>query len=138
MSQVPKEARKISKLECLINARKLCKYTLIILQNNENFKVRPCGDPEKDAKNPPQPELVSKIRETMLDAYLSAYSANETYLNKDNYKHRRQLQDKSISKLNELLALMELSIPIFHIHYYKRKTSYQKLYSCYGRHGANT
>lgn len=116
MSNVPKEQRTETKLECLINARKLCDYSLVILKNNNNnFKVMPSGDPEKDKKNPPQPELVAKIRETVLDLFMSAFSANEVYLNKDNYRHRRNLQDKSVSKCNELLALIELSAPIFHI-----------------------
>lgn len=69
----------------------------------------------KDINNPPQPQLIAKIRETVLDIYMSAFSANEVYLNKNNYQHRRNLQDKSISKCNELLALIELSVPIFHI-----------------------
>lgn len=115
MSNVPKEQRNESQLEGLINAKKLCVYTLTILQNNNNFKVVPCGDAEKDKKNPPQPELVAKIRETVLDLYMSAYSANSTFLNKNNYRHRRNLQDKSTSKCNELLALIELSAPIFHL-----------------------
>lgn len=117
MSQVPKEKRTQSKLECLIKARKLCNYSLKILANNKNFKTRPSDDEKDDEINPPQPELVAKLRETVLDIYMSAYSANETYLNKDNYRHRRQLQDKSISKCSELLALIELSRPIFHIPY---------------------
>jgi len=114
MSQVPSEARGKQKLKVLTDARSLCRYSLNILQNNRHFKVRPTGDEEDDTRNPPQPELVAKIRETVLDAYISAFSANETVFTKDNYRHRRQLQDRSIAKLNELLALIELSIPVFH------------------------
>ena len=106
---------KEQKLKALIDARRLCKYSLQILQNNKYFKTKLSGDEEDDIKNPPQPEYVAKMRETVMDIYISAYSANETYLNKGNYKHRRQLQDKAISKCNEMMALIEMGIPIFHI-----------------------
>lgn len=86
MSNVPAEARTATKLECLINARTLCTYTLKILQNNEHFKILPSGNKEKDKINPPQPELVTKLRDTVLDVYISAYSANEVYLNEENYR----------------------------------------------------
>lgn len=115
MSGVPAEARSKQKLKVLIDARRLCKYSLAILQNNNSFKTRPSGNEDADLKNPPQPELVSKMRDTVIDIFISAYSANETYLNKANYKHRRQLQDKATAKCNELMALIEMGIPIFHI-----------------------
>lgn len=117
MSGVPAEARGKQKLKVIMDARRLCKYSLTILQSNKNFKVRPTGNDEDDAKNPPQPELVSKMRDTVMDIFICAYSANETYFSETNYRHRRQLQDKSVAKCNELLALVEMSIPIFHINY---------------------
>lgn len=52
---------------------------------------------------------------TIVEAFQSAYAANETPFTKENYRHRRQLQDKSIAKLNEMLALVEMRVPIFHI-----------------------
>ena len=112
---VPKEARGEQKFKVLIDARKLAKYSINILASNKSFKTRQTGNIEDDAINPPQPELVSKMRDTAIDVYISAFSANETVLTKSNYRHRRQLQDKSIAKCNELLALVEMSIPIFHI-----------------------
>ena len=91
------------------------KYSLVILKNNKSFKVIPTGDIEDDAKNPPQPELVGLIRSTIVKAFICAYSANETPFTKANYALRRKLQDKSIALLNEMLALVEMSVPIFHI-----------------------
>lgn len=114
MSNVRKEERyHTTDLEGVIQARKLCKYTLHIIKNNNVFKSFPNGI--DDDINPPQYEVVAKIRETALDLYMSCFSANKVYLSKDNYKHRRQLQDKSISKCNELLALIELSKDLFHL-----------------------
>lgn len=117
MSNVRIEERKPTKAEFLLQARKLVKYSLIILASNKSFKSRPTGNEEDDRLNPPQPELVGKLRETVIDIYISAYSANDVRFTKDNYRHRRQLQDKSISKCNEMLALVEMSVPIFHIPY---------------------
>lgn len=91
------------------------KYSLVVLKNNKNFKCYPSGDPEDDQRNPPQPELVGLMRNTIIGAYVTAYSANETPFTKANYSHRRKLQDKSIALLNEMLALVEMSVPIFHI-----------------------
>lgn len=112
---VQKEARGKRKFKVLIDARSLAKYTLHILKNNKHFKSMPTGDAEDDLVNPPQPELVGEMRNTVIAIFISAYSANETPFTKQNYRHRRQLQDKAISKCNELLALVEMSIPIFHI-----------------------
>lgn len=114
MSSVPAEAREPSKFETIVEARSLCSYTMQILSNNNTFKSRPTGNAEDDARHPPQPEVVGKMRDMMLDIYTAVYTANETNL-KENYKLRRQLQDKAIAKCNELLALAELSIPMFHI-----------------------
>lgn len=114
MSQVNAEARDKQKLQAIIEARRLCKYTLHILQNNDNFKVRPTGDLEDDEKRPPQPELVTKMRDTMLDIYILAYSANDTPFTKGNYATRRRMQDKSIARCREMLALIELAKDAFH------------------------
>lgn len=84
------------------------------MSNNKYFKSYPLNNND-DVANPPQPELIGRMKETIIDAYISAYSANETPFTAANYRHRRQLQDKSIAKLNEMLALVEMSIPIFHI-----------------------
>lgn len=112
---VPNEARVVTKLNALTEARKLVKHSLRNLANGKVFKAAPSGDEEDDRKNPPQPELISKMRETVLDAYLSASSANDTPFTRDNYRHRRQLQDKSIARLNEMKALVELAVPVFHL-----------------------
>jgi len=61
VSGVPAEARSKQKLKVLIDARRLCKYSLTILQNNNSFKARPSGNEDADLKNPSQPELVPKI-----------------------------------------------------------------------------
>ena len=114
MSQVPSEARVETKYKPIMTARMLCKHSLKVLANNRIFKARPTGDPEDDAKFPPQPELVARMRDTALDIYISAYTANETVLTKDNYRFRRQLQDRAVARCNELLALAELAIPLFH------------------------
>lgn len=114
MSSVPAEARTPSKFEVILETRALCAYTMKILSNNNHFKVRPSGNAEEDAKYPPQPEVVGKMCDLMLGIYTAVYSANEIKLN-ENYKLRRQLQDKAIAGCNELLALAELSIPMFHI-----------------------
>lgn len=113
MSEVPKESRKQSQLQGIIDARNLCKYSFKILKNNNNFKYKETGDAKKDAQKPPQPELIGSLREIILSIYMSAYSANEVHLDENNYKHRRQLQDKSISKCDEALALIELAADIF-------------------------
>lgn len=77
MSEVPAEARGYQKFKVLLDALQLCKYTLLILKNNKNFKVRPSGDQDDDVRNPPQPELVWKMRETVMDIYITAYSATD-------------------------------------------------------------
>lgn len=89
MSSVPSEARKQSQFEPIIKARSLCNYTLKILKNNKNFKAMPTGNPEDDLKNPPQPELVERIRNTVIDMYIAAFTANDTKFVKENYKFRR-------------------------------------------------
>lgn len=99
----------------LVDFRSLEKYSLKILKNNKYFKAVPSGDVQDDYENPPQPELVNMMRTTIVEAFISAYSANETPFTKENYRHRRQLQDKSIAKLNEMLALVEMGVTIFHI-----------------------
>ena len=114
MSQVNSEARDKQKLQGVIEARRLCKYTLHILKNNDNFKCYPTGDPEDDAKRPPQPELVQKLRETVMDIYILAYSANDLPFNKANYATRRRMQDKSVARCREMLALIELAADVFH------------------------
>lgn len=127
MSQVNAEARDRQKLQAIIEARRLCKYSLHILKSNENFKAYPTGDPEDDAKRPPQPELVAKLRETVLDIYILAYSANDTPFTKGNYATRRRIQDKSVAKCREFLALIELAADVFHtprkrVQYWTEKT----------------
>lgn len=91
------------------------KYSLKILKNNKYFKAVPTGNEKEDLEDPPQPEVVSLLRMTIIEAYQSAYAANETPFTKENYRHRRQMQDKSIARLNDMLALIEMSLPIFHI-----------------------
>lgn len=117
MSGVRKEERNETKAEFLLQARELCRYSLKILGNNKHFKSRPSGNDADDAKNPPQPQLVKRLQETVEDIYALAYSANETPFTKDNYRHRRQLQDKAISRCNEMAGLVEMSVPVFHIPY---------------------
>ena len=112
---VPSGARKETTLNALIEARKLVRYSLTILASNKNFKARLSGDEQDDRINPPQPELVRMMKQCVIDIYISAYAANETPFTKNNYLHRRRLQDKSVSKCNELLALIEMCVPIFHI-----------------------
>lgn len=112
---VPAEARSETKLTVLIEARRLVRHSLRNLANNNVFKAVPSGDEEDDRKNPPQPELIARMKTTILDAYLAASAANDTPFTKDNYRHRRQLQDKSLALLNEMKALVELSVPVFHL-----------------------
>ena len=63
MSSVPAEAREPSKFETIVEARSLCSYTMQILSNNNTFKPRPTGNAEDDARHPPQPEVVWKMRD---------------------------------------------------------------------------
>lgn len=121
MSEVPAEIRTPSKFEPILMARNLAKYSLNILANNKTFKALPTGDVEYDVKNPPQPEFVGELRKASLSIYKTAYAANETQLNKDNYKHRRNLQDKAISECTELMALIELSMKVFHLSFKRVK-----------------
>lgn len=114
MSSVPAEGRDQTKLQALTEAKDLVNHSLRNLANTKIFKVAPSGDPEDDRRNPPQPELVARMKNTVTDAYLAAHSANETPFTKDNYRHRRQLQDKSIALLNDMTALIELCVPVFH------------------------
>lgn len=109
MSSVLKAKRGETKFDILIKARMLCKYTLEITTNENVF------DPRYKTV------LTDNIDKLALDIYINLFEANNIDIRKTNpnlkqdYELRRLLVTKAIRNCYNLLALIQLAKPIFHL-----------------------
>ena len=101
---VPVGQRNKCKLDVLVKAKELAKYTLNITKNNKVFL------PEY------QTALTDDIIRSAKDIYIHAWVANIVKVtNKDNKESRLKLQEQAIYNSIELLALIELAKNVYHL-----------------------
>lgn len=102
---VPETQRGQAKLQVLVDARYLAKYTLQITANEKVFK------PEY------QRSLTDDIVKTAKDIFTMAWTANNIRVGDDieNWNERKRLQEMATRKCNDLLALIDLAKPVFHL-----------------------
>ena len=101
---VPVNARKEGKMEVFLRCRDLCKYTLEITANEKHF--------------PPkyQEVLTKRICEYAISIHTCAWKANNIRVSDEyTYKERHGLQAMSIASCYELLSLMDIAKPLFHL-----------------------
>lgn len=109
MSSVLKSKRGETKFDLIIKARELCVYTLRITDNKNVFPIG-C-----------QEDLISQIRNLSIDIFKSLYDANNIDIRKTNknlkedFKTRRRYISKAIRECYDLLALIQIAKPIFHL-----------------------
>ena len=91
-------------MEACVKARELCVYTLRITVNPKIFK------PEY------QHALTDKIVDTALEIQNLSWSANNVLVNSAEDMYRRlDYQDRAADACNNLLSLIEIAKPIFHL-----------------------
>ena len=91
-------------MEACVKARELCVYTLRITVNPKIFK------PEY------QHALTDKIVETALEIQNLSWSANNVLVNSAEDMYRRlDYQDRAADACNNLLSLIEIAKPIYHL-----------------------
>ena len=101
---VPVNERSHGKLEACVKASELCVYTLRITVNPKIFK------PEY------QHALTDKIVDTALEIQNLSWSANNVLVNSAEDMYRRlDYQDRAADACNNLLSLVEIAKPIFHL-----------------------
>lgn len=101
---VPASLRSESKLEVIIQARSLASYTINITKNQKTF--------------PPEYNngITNNIIETATNIYMNCWTANNIYVNSvEDMQERLWLQEKACNDCNNLLALIQLAQPIFHL-----------------------
>lgn len=101
---VPRGLRAQSKLEVIVQARKLCGHTLVCTSNKNIFIPGLC-DP-----------LVQKINEAAELVYINCWRANSIRTDKtdEERKRRRELQAEALWRCEELLAWLALAKDVFH------------------------
>ena len=91
-------------MEACVKARELCVYTLRITVNPKIFK------PEY------QHALTDKIVDTALEIQNLSWSANNVLVNSAEDMYRRlDYQDRAADACNNLLSLIEIAKPIYHL-----------------------
>ena len=91
-------------MEACVKARELCVYTLRITVNPKIFK------PEF------QHALTDKIVDTALEIQNLSWSANNVLVNSAEDMYRRlDYQDRAADACNNLLSLIEIAKPIYHL-----------------------
>lgn len=101
---VPQSLRSESKLEVIIQARSLAAYTINITKNTKTFPP--------DYNN----GITNNIIETATNIYMNCWTANNIYVkNAEDLQERLWLQEKACNDCNNLLALIQLAQPIFHL-----------------------
>ena len=101
---VPASLRSESKLEVIIQARSLASYTINITKNQKTF--------------PPEYNngITNNIIETATNIYMNCWTANNIYVDSiEDMQERLWLQEKACNDCNNLLALIQLAQPIFHL-----------------------
>lgn len=102
---VPVGERGEGKLEVIVMAQKLATYTIKITKNKKVFT------PEyNDA-------ITADIIHTAKDIFVSCWEANNIRVNKnpERAKERLKLQEYAAQQCNNLLTLIQLAQPIFHL-----------------------
>ena len=106
---VPESKRAENKLQVLLDAQSLAAYTLRICKNPKVFT------PDF------QHLLTEKITNTAIDVFVNLWTANNILMKPgtenftDNRKERKRLQDEAARNCNNLLALIQIAKPIFHL-----------------------
>ena len=106
---VPESKREENKLQVLLDAQSLAAYTLRICKNPKVF------DPEyRDA-------FTYKITDTSIDIFVRLWTANNILMKpgtenfNDNRRERKRLQDEAARYCNNMLALIQIAKPLFHL-----------------------
>lgn len=101
---VPESLRTESKLDVIIKARSLTAYTIQITKNQKTF--------------PPEYNngITNSIIQTATNIYMNCWTANNIYVKTiEDMQERLWLQEKACNECNNLLALIQLAQPIFHL-----------------------
>lgn len=98
---VPKSKRSTPKCNAVLSAKKLAEHTLKITANKNVFKVE---------------SLTNDINHLAERVYISAYSANNIYVNDHmTYEERMRYQLDAIIAVKDLLALIDMSWHMEHL-----------------------
>ena len=101
---VPLNKRTQGKLDVIIKANALCKYTLTITANEKKF------DPKF------QRSLTDKINDTAISIFIDCFTANNVYVNSaEDAKERDCLQERAARSCNDLLALIQIAKSVYHL-----------------------
>lgn len=102
---VPETQRGTGKFEVLIKANDLAVYTMRITKNPKNFP------PEY------QTALTNDIISTAKDIFIKCWTANNIRVAEDgeNWKERKRLQVEAMQDCNNLLALLQMAKPLYHM-----------------------
>lgn len=101
---VPVNERSHGKLEACVKAKELSAYTIKITANPKVFK------PEY------QRALTDRIVETALEVHMLSWSANNVLVNSvEDMQRRLDHQDRAADACNNLLSLIEVAKPVFHL-----------------------
>lgn len=102
---VPETQRGVGKFDVLIKANNLAVYTVRITKNPKNFA------PEY------QTALTNDIIRTAKDIFIKCWTANNIRVGDDpeNWRARKRLQEEAARDCNNLLALIQIAKPLFHL-----------------------
>ena len=102
---VPETQRGTGKFEVLIKANDLAVYTMRITKNPKHFP------PEY------QTALTNDIINTAKNIYMQCWTANNIRVADDaeNWRERKRLQEAATRDCNNLLALLQMAKPLFHL-----------------------
>lgn len=102
---VPESKRGVGKFDVLIKANDLTVYTIRITKNPNTFA------PEY------QTALTDDIIRTAKDIYVKCWTANNIKVGEDaeKWKERKRLQEEAARDCNNLLALIQIAKPLFHL-----------------------
>ena len=94
-----------SKFEVLVEANDLAIYTIRITKNKKVFAEEY------------QTALTNDIIHTAKEIYIKCWTANNIKVGKeaDKWKKRKELQEDAANECNNLLALMQMAKPLFHL-----------------------
>ena len=102
---VPESERGHGKFEVLVKANDLAVYTMRITKNPKVFM------PEY------QTALTNDIINTAKEIFIKCWTANNIKVGDDaeNYITRKRLQEEAARECNNLLALIQMAKPLFHL-----------------------
>lgn len=98
------EGKEEGKLDAIEKARDLASYTITITANEKVFIPKF------------QRSITDEINKAATRAFLDARTANDIRVkNQNDFMERRKLQVNAIRSCNELLGLIQLARPVFHL-----------------------